>query len=52
MTVIRLLRFSFRLIFATTKPRAQETVMTKTEISAVSRSPPSRLVMVNAAWIQ
>ena len=52
MTVIRLLRFSFRLIFATTKPRAQENVSTNTGTSAVSSREPSTPGRVNAACTQ
>ena len=50
-TVTKLLCFS-RLIFATTHPSAQDSVMTKTEISAVSSTPPSTFASVAPATAQ
>ena len=40
MTVMKFLRLSLRLTFATSQPSAQESVRTKTEMSTVSNTPP------------
>ena len=40
-TVIRLRCFSFKLIFATTQPNAQDSVSTNSEISTISSSVPT-----------
>ena len=40
MTVMKFLRLSLRLTFATSQPSAQESVRTKAEMSTVSSTPP------------
>ena len=50
--VIKLLFFSFRLIFATTQPSAQDSVSTKTDSSASSSTPPRMTPAVTGTTTQ
>ena len=51
-TVIRLRFFSFRLIFATTQPSAQDSVSTNSEISTISSRLPSTAPVPADTFIQ
>ena len=51
-TVIKLLCFSFRLIFATTQPSTQERMRTRTEISSTKSREPMTMDGVRGAVTQ